>query len=394
MTTVEAPRVRRVEPPDALAWVRDALWSADADVRLIPVDRGDPRATWLARPDGHDPELLVPLGSPRAAAAVSRRFWDGMPPARRARQWVGEAGLRTGVAQRLWPGRVALVGPPDHLEDPDRSLLARLAVVLDEPGLIAAVTARPSHYNAKPVLQLFAPDGRAVAFAKVAVDEVSAAYVRTEIEWLGRAAAASAPLRAPGLLATLDWQGHPVAVLEPLDLPRLPRRAPGWAREAVADAVAGLGRRSVVALAEAGPVQRARDELAVAADPGLASLVGRLLDRLGAESVEVGPWHGDLSPWNTASRHDEVLVWDWELAGEGMPVGSDLRHEAVMVATHLRGHRAVAALAPLDPEDPAVALYLLELARRDRHAARAGRNDAEHGLGRAAAARLLRVWGG
>jgi len=388
VTTVEAPRVHRDELPGALAWIRAALWTPEADVSLVPVDRGDPRAGWLARPDGADPELLVPLGPARAAGAVSRRFWDGMPPARRARQWVGEATLRTGLAQRLWPGRVAVLGAAADLADPDCSLLARLAVVLDQPALLAAVTARPSHYNAKPVLQLFDPAGRAVAFAKVAVDVVSASYVHTEIEWLRRAAGAAAPLRAPRLLAAPDWQGRPVAVLEPMDLPRLPRRAPGWAREAVADAVTGLGSRTVVPVAESGPVRRVRADTAVAADPGLDALSDAVVERHGAATVEVGPWHGDLSPWNTASRRDEVLVWDWELAGEGMPVGSDLRHEAVMVATHLRGHSAAAALAPLDLEDPAVALYLLELARRDRHAARAGRTDAEHGLGRAAAARL------
>lgn len=392
MTTVEAPRVQW-EPPDALAWIRAALWTDEANVRLVPVDRGDPRAAWLARPDGAAPELLVPLGPARAAGAVSRRFWDGMPPSRRARQWVGEAALRTGLAQRLWPGRVAVLGSGADLEDPDRSLLARLALILDQPTLLAAVTARPSHYNAKPVLQLFSPDGRAVAFAKVAVDDVSASYVRTEIEWLQRAAGAAAPLRAPRLLAAPDWQGRPVAVLEPLDLPRVPRRAPGWAREAVADAVAGLGPRSVVSVTESGPVRRVRADTAVGADPTLTALADGVVDRHGTASVDAGPWHGDLSPWNTASRRAEVLVWDWELAGEGMPVGSDLRHEAVMVATHLRGHSAAAALAPLDVDDPEVALYLLELARRDRHAARTGRIDAEHGLGVAAAARLERAGG-
>ena len=267
MRTVEAPRVHRDEPPDALAWIRAALWTDEADVSLVPVDRGDPRASWLARPDGTDPELLVPLGPARAAGAVSRRFWDGMPPARRARQWLGEATLRTGLAQRLWPGRVAVLGAAADLADPDRSLLARLADVLGQPALLAAVTARPTHYNAKPVLQLFDPDGRAVAFAKVAVDEVSETYVRTEIEWLERAAGASAPLRAPRLLAAPDWQGLPVAVLEPLDLPRLPRRAAGWARQAVADAVTALGPRAEVPVAEAGPVRRARADTAAAQDP-------------------------------------------------------------------------------------------------------------------------------
>ena len=104
MRTVEVPRVHRDGPPGALDWIRDALWTADADVQLLPVGREDPRATWLARPDGRDPELLVPLASDRAAGAVSRRFWDGMSPGRRARQWLGEAALRTGLARRAWPG--------------------------------------------------------------------------------------------------------------------------------------------------------------------------------------------------------------------------------------------------------------------------------------------------
>jgi hypothetical protein len=388
LTTVEAPSEHRDAPVDALSWIRAALWAPDADVELVAVERGDPRAAWLARPDGDDPELLVPLAPNRAAAAVSRRFWDGMPPTRRARQWAGELALRTGAAQRLWPGRVAVVGAASDLADPERSLPARLAAVLGHAELIAAVTARPTHYNAKPVLALFTPDGRPVAFAKVAVDEVSTGYVRTEIDWLGRAAHAAAPLRAPRLLAAPTWQGRPVAVLEPLALPRLPRHPAGWAREAVAAAVLGLGPREHLPVADAGPVVAGRREAAEADDAVLAGLVEGVVERAGSEIVEVGPWHGDLSPWNTASRGHQVLVWDWELAGDRMPVGSDLRHEAVMVATHLRGHGAPAALAPLDVDDPAVAVYLLELARRDRHAARAGRTDDEHALGRAAAARL------
>lgn len=390
MTTAEVPTQRHDEPVDALAWLRRALWSPDADVDLVPVDGDDPRATWLARPAAGSPELLVPLASARAAAGVSRRFWDGMAAGRRVRQWVGEVSLRTGAAQRLWPGRVALLGSPADLADPDRSLLARLAAVLGQPEVLAAVTARPTHYNAKPVLQLFDRDGRPLAFAKVAVDDVSEGYVRTEVEWLVQAAEARPPLRAPRLLATPDWQARPVAVLEPLDLPRLPRRMAGWARQGLADAVVALGAVEPAAVARRGPAVRAREEALLGADDQLGELVDLVVDRHGDVTVELGVWHGDLSPWNTASRRHEVLVWDWELAGEDMPVGSDLRHETVMVATHLLGHPARVALAPLDPRDAATALYLLELVRRDRQARRSGRQDGHHFLGDAAADRLRR----
>lgn len=375
-------------PPATLDWLRCGLGVPSSPLVLARVDRGDPRAAWLARPASGEPELLVPLGSRRAAAATSRRHWDGMTARARLRQWVGEASLRTGVAQRWWPARVGAVAGADDLDDPERFLVARLAAELGRPRLLAAMTARPGQYNAKPVLALFAPDGRPVAFAKVAVDDVSERYVRTEHEWLTRAASAPPPLRAPRVEAFLSWQGRPVLVIEAFALPRLPRHRPGWARRGLVEAVLTLGPVKEVAVADAPGLERARAEAVAAGDDELAAAVALVTDRLGAARVTVGPWHGDLSPWNTASRRHEVLVWDWELAADGLPVGSDERHEAVMVATHLRGRPAAAALAELDPTDPAVALYLLELARRDRDARRAGRVDAGHDLGPAALARL------
>ncbi len=382
MTISEVRHERRGDGDDALRWLRDALWAPEADVELLAVGREDPRATWLARPTGTAPELLVPVGPRRASAAVSRRFWDGMPASRRARQWLGEAGLHTGVAQRVWPGRVALVGADTDLEDPDRSLLARLAVVLDQARLLAAVTARPGHYNGKPVLQLFSTGGDPLAFAKVAVDELTEGYVRNELEWLARAGGAPAPLRVPGVLAEVDWRGRTVAVLEPLELPRRPAPGAPGLREALDAAVLTLGPVGEVAVGETTPVRQA--------DGDLADLRRLVVGRHDGAVVEVGPWHGDLSPWNRVTRGHQVLLWDWELAGEGLPVGSDRRHERVMVATHLLGWSADAALGLLDPGEPAAAVYLLEMARRDALVRRSGRVDVHHGLGEAAARRLRR----
>lgn len=354
-----------------LTWLRDALFAPGADVELVPTDAsGD----WLARPSAAAPELLVPLASRRAAAAVSRRFWDGMPVRLRTRQWLGEAALRSGAAQRWWPGRVALVGT--DAADPDRSLVARLAERLGRGPLTAAATLRPTQFNGKPVLQLFGPGGEPVAFAKVAIDTLTAEYVETELHWLERAASAPHPLRAPRVLLREEWNGHPVAVIESFLLPRLPRRRP----DGVARAVLALGPVERLPVEATGVVERSRIDL-----PDLTEAV--VQRHLGAE-VEVGAWHGDLSPWNTATRGGEVLVWDWELAGEGMPVGSDRRHEAVMVATHLRGIPSPLALADLPVHEPEVALYLLELARRDARARHLGHDDPFIGLGEAAEARL------
>jgi hypothetical protein len=373
---------------DAFEWLRRALWAPEADVAYATVDRADPAARWLCRSADGIPELLVPLGSARAAAAVSRRFWDGMPVTRRARQWVGEAALRTGLAERLWPGRVALEGADADLDDPERSLVAALAAFLDRGPLLVAITLRPQAFNGKPILQLFDATGEPLAFAKVAVDDLTAEYVATEADWLRRAAALASPLRAPELLDELSWQGRPVAVLEPLRLGRR-RRRPVVTLDQTVAAVADLGDRQWLPAGESGVVKRCHTELADGPDDGFADVLDVVQRRHGATEVEVGGWHGDLSPWNTATAGRRLLVWDWELAGDGLPVGSDRLHHEVMRATHLDGLDADAAFARLDAQPVVRDLYLLELVRRDRRADWRGRPDPSRRLGEAAA-RLLR----
>lgn len=388
MATTEATGRVDATTDRALEWLRAALWAADADVDLRPVDAADPRATWLARPDAEAPALLVPLGSDRAAAATARRAWDGMPARRRLRGWAGEAFLRSGLARRTWPGRVALLAADPDLHDPDRSLVARLAAHLGEGPLLVAATLRPGAFNGKPVLQLFTGAGRPLAFAKVAVDDLTAGYVENEVHWLRRAARAAGPLRAPRLLDRLPWLGRPVALLEALALPRVPRRRPGWADARVIQAVADLGDRRCTTVARSGGLERCRAAAGLA-DDGFAELVDGVVARYGDAEVEVGAWHGDFSPWNTASAGRRLLVWDWELAADGMPVGADGLHRAIQLETHVGGAAARDALTGASPLSPAAtALYRLELVRRDREAALAGRPDEWHGLG-AAARRLL-----
>jgi hypothetical protein len=387
--SLSAERSQRQDPAaDALAWLRDALWAPDADVRYDPVAADDPAGRWLPRPATGAPELLVPLGARRASGAVARRFWDGMPARRRARQWLGEALLRSGLAERRWPGRVALTGADADLHDPERSLVAALADRLDTGPLLVAATLRPQAFNGKPILQLFRSDGEPLAFAKVAVDDLTAEYVATEADWLRRTTALRPPARAPRLLAMIDWRGRPVAVLEPMALPRLPRRRPGWALDAVVDAVADLGDRRTIPAGESALIARCRDEAVDGPDDEFAALVELVLARHGDTVVEVGGWHGDLSPWNTATAGDRLLIWDWELAGDGLPVGADRLHHRVMTATHLHGADADQALGALVAEPVVLDLYLLELDRRDRRADRKGRPDPSRRLGDAAARHL------
>jgi hypothetical protein len=91
-----------------------------------------------------------------------------------------------------------------------------------------------------------------------------------------------------------------------------------------------------------------------------------------------------------------------EAAQDGRPVGADLLHSVVMVATHLQGASPVEAVARLTPSDlghhqtdeaarrAALDLYLLDVARRDLEIAAGGvQADLLPGIGAAALDRLV-----
>jgi hypothetical protein len=60
-------------------------------------------------------------------------------------------------------------------------------------------------------------------------------------------------------------------------------------------------------------------------------------------AVEFGRWHGDWVPWNLARSSAGLVAWDWEHSSTGMPVGSDVVHQAFQVALTLRHEDAAGA---------------------------------------------------
>jgi hypothetical protein len=56
--------------------------------------------------------------------------------------------------------------------------------------------------------------------------------------------------------------------------------------------------------------------------------------------IATGAWHGDLTVWNCAlSVTDDVLIWDWERYGRGVPLGYDALHYHLQ--SELSGRAAV-----------------------------------------------------
>lgn len=370
------------------AWLNRALFGVEAGFvgggrSLWPGAQDTKR--WAVLPNTSAPRRLVP-GERRAAAASFANVHDGMGDTRRR---VGRATQRAvGLGAPLGASGTATL--PERLGvggDSGDSVLADLAgrLGVDASGHVA-ITLGPRRYNRKPVVQLIDASGHTQAFIKIACDEVTDRFVVTEAQWLERAAATHghtfAALRPPEVLDDWEWKGRRVLAVAPihpdqhrpdlLDADRL---------RSLANDIASIGPTVETTLADAASIDRVTAAAAAAHDDALIAATESVVSTWGDVAVTVGPWHGDLTPWNTISTTSHTALLDWEFAADAMPVGADLIHHHVMVDTHLRDVSIDAALRAVRqrlPElldgfanrtatDGLFAVYLLELARRDAH---------------------------
>lgn len=274
---------------------------------------GDGAATqYLCRPSVDDPQLLVPLRSRAAATASMRRHHDARTPREVAVGAAAELAARLGILQRAG-GEVTELAQFRAVDE-----LARL---LGETRIVAAIGAGPPRRNRKPVIQLLRPDGSTVGFAKVGWSDLTRQLVTNEARWLA-AVAGRLPdeLDAPRVLLHEEIEGNDIVVTTPLIVrPRLTK-----AEEVTDDVVVALGRclGSETTTVRQSVAHTGLDQSAAAETIDLA----RLLERHGDVEIEVGLWHGDFTPWNMATTPAARLVWDWEFAGDGRPIGFDLIH--------------------------------------------------------------------
>lgn len=334
-------------------WLLDALGG--------PGD-GEPAEAFV-RPSADHPELFIPLASPQVAAASLRRYHDGRSHTDRAKTVVALAGARSGLL-RFAPGELVRVGP--------FALVEQLAVSLNEPELHVAVTLGPRRRNRKPVLQLIRPDGSSVGFAKIGWSPFTRSLVGNEADWLQRFDGKTpAGVEIPRVLVCIEDAERLVVVTSPL----------------ITSPLAGLAGRlttdQVIALARGLGTERTTFESLPLLDTLRSGRVGQLIDietmtaRHSDASLEIGSWHGDLTPWNTATASGKTLVWDWEFADDGRPVGFDLLHNAFELVRRSAKKNEANALASVcaeadsilspigQPSDPVVDLYLCELIQRE-----------------------------
>ncbi|MFN3219676.1 MAG: hypothetical protein ACE367_24590 [Acidimicrobiales bacterium] len=357
---------------DSLDWLNTVLWPC-GDGGFVRADESVSDGLgrcWWASPGVENPHTLVPTAPRRAARRSARRYHDGKPWPARARVLAAEVAMGSPLTPAVGPfaQRISATGL-------DRGVIGALREEFGQ-DLVFAVTLASPKSNRKAVLQLLAPDGECVGFAKVSPDPWNDRLLANEAAWLARAAPPS--LRVPAVRRHGEAGGRMVLVQEAVLPPRMLRRGPVDSPPVhLFDDVAAMGTRRRASVDESswmGSVRTVLDH----ADPADRLLLEHALAAHSAP-LELGAWHGDLASWNLYTGRDAIAVIDWEFAADDVPLGFDVCHFHLQVANELLGLDAASALRwareriadPLvglgvEPREHAALwrLYLVELVRR------------------------------
>lgn len=320
---------------------------------------------WRVVPSTRLPLFLVPVD-----AAAARRLLvshNGLrgPKVRAART---AASLAVGGLAAVARDRGVLrVGVPHDVPDDDveRAVVTR-HLRRRVPGAAAtAVSLRAFHPLAKPTVQVTGPDGRVLAFTKVASDPATAVRVEREATLLASLGAGLDGLvRLPRVLDRGTCGPFTVSVVEPLPHRTRGTRADDEDRvlarlalfgEAGDPGHAALGQTAlwrelearVTAVTGAGC---ARPDLADA----LARLAAAVRDQDGDRVLPCGAFHGDWVPWNMGWAGDTLWVWDLEYGSEQGPVGLDALRWVYQLEHVVRRATLTAAVAAMTAAAPRV----------------------------------------
>ena len=325
---------------NADAWTR-GLTAADDRVRadIGPVSPGW-RAIerYVVLPSARHPQILAPVAARGPAAAAITQFSNGAPARARLAAAVAAATVRAGAAQRVLRGRATISVAPGvgDTDLPDLVLSHHLAGALGLPRADLAVRVGAARPNGKPVAQVSAPDGRVVAFAKVGWNELTRGLVAAEADALRRlAASAPAAFAVPELLHAGDWAGAAVTAVVPAMGGRphaSPDPPPAATRELALGAEVERGR-----LADSDWWRRLLERIAGSNGQEQRRAADRIAAASGDRELAFGRGHGDWTPWNMAEVDGRLVVWDWERASAGVPVGVDAAHYCLLVALNARG---------------------------------------------------------
>jgi hypothetical protein len=334
-------------------------------------------------PNAAQPRLLVPDRPRAVAASAVRRHTSPASRSGRARLRVLSVLMATGCGQLLLRDRARVYAEPTT-EAPLDTIETYLREVLGT-DVHVSMHIGPARANRKPILQVLGAGGRAMAFVKVGINDLTRRLVRAEAASLELLAGSGlTTVEVPPLLHHGRWQGNEVLVLGVLPTRRrTPARRPLLRRAMLEVAqVRGLTSQSQP-LARTKYWQRLVHDASALTDDAARRCLGEVLRDLAPVAAEttvpLGSWHGDWTPWNMAAHGGRLMVWDWERFTSGVPVGYDAVHydlqhavtrggAAPEAAVHETWARSALLLEPFGIR-PAqaqlvVASYLVEIAVR------------------------------
>ncbi len=329
--------MRRMRPVDLMI---EQLWQPALVEDAVRVEVDAPRrpgwvdaeSYWMF-PTADRARLLLPRGPRQVTAAAATNYKGMRRPTKNLGRTAMGALARAGLP--VSPSRLTVRVREDRA---DAAAGLPLRVLADALGLdqVYAATGVRVGANRKATLHLVDRHGSPVGYAKVGWSDTTDHFVRTEGAALRAVGGRPGPMRAPALLAEVDYHGHPVIVTEPLPLAvrgsRNPRLAPPTSEELYSLCPV----RRVGSVSGTGHVRALTDRLgALSASPVAGHVAGsgtplleRLADRASAVPV-TERWHGDMAPWNRA-RDDsgQLWVWDWESTEPDAVAGLDALHWA------------------------------------------------------------------
>lgn len=303
-------------------------------------------------PNARRPRMLVPAGSPRAAASAVDRPSANDTAWRSAPRRMLSGLLSTRLGSAAMPFGLSVHAAPDSISD-------YLQEVLGEPVLISLMVGS-ARANRKPILNVHRPDGTEIGFAKVGLSTLTNQLVQHEgtvLKFL--AAERPTAFSAPGVLHHGVWRDHEVLIMSSLR-PDRPQRKPQAPLAAVAQIAAMTGVQVI-------PIGSSpwRDRLSSVIEPFrntedglLTEMLDRYLDLYGDVELPFGAWHGDFGAWNLARTSTVPMIWDWERFSADIPVGCDIVHYLAHQILRRRGDTAAARAALDDLSRPALSAVL------------------------------------
>jgi hypothetical protein len=248
------------------------------------------------------------------------------PPLRRAGiEGLYQPSSLRGRALRTIIGAGALQGEKVWLEEDNlQRLEAMVASAMGVDAVRLAFYLGVSAPHRKVTAQVLTPEGKTLAYAKIATSQLAQAALKTERRALSRLSE-SAGLQGtvPEVLGSLEWHGGTILLIT-MGPPRPGPRGLSSAHLRFCTQLfqSFRGHQTFVE----SPMWSGISEMWLHLKHGspetlpanLGPALERLHDELGPVNMPLSLAHGDFAPWNTRLGERSLFVLDWERASEGM----------------------------------------------------------------------------